>query len=209
LKHTILVLTALLLALPAALFAAEPSKPNIVYILADDLGYGDVKCLCGERCKIPTPNIDRLASQGMIFTDAHSSSAVCTPTRYGILTGRYNWRTHLQNGVLNGYSEPLIAADRLTVPALLKKYGYATACIGKWHLGMDVSKQDPQAPVGDGPTTRGFDYYFGISASLDMVPYCFIENDRVTNDEEDKRLKDADGGELDVFDEEGLPVHIN
>ncbi len=179
-KHKLTFLTALLLALPSALFAAEPAKPNIVYILADDLGYGDVKCLGGERSKIPTPNIDRLAAQGMIFTEAHSSSAVCTPTRYGILTGRYNWRTHKQKGVLNGYGEPLISADRLTVPALLKQHGYATACIGKWHLGMDISKSDPSAPVGNGPTTRGFDYYFGISASLDMPPFAFIENNRFT-----------------------------
>ena len=160
--------------------AQKTNKPNIVYILADDLGYGDVHCLGGERSKIATPNIDRLAATGMTFTEAHSSSAVCTPTRYGILTGRYNWRTRLQKGVLNGYSEPLIAADRLTVPAFLKQHGYTTACIGKWHLGMDISQKDPSAPVGDGPTTRGFDNYFGISASLDMPPFAFIENNRFT-----------------------------
>ena len=160
--------------------AAAADKPNILYILCDDLGYGDVKCLGGERSKIATPNLDRLAAQGMVFTEAHSSSAVCTPTRYGILTGRYNWRTHLQQGVLTGYSAPLIDKDRLTVPAFLKQHGYATACIGKWHLGMDISKQDPTAPVGDGPTTRGFDSYFGISASLDMPPFAFIENNRFT-----------------------------
>ena len=183
-KHVLTLLAALLLAPLAALHAADApqptGKPNIVYILCDDLGYGDVHCLGGERSKIATPNIDRLAAAGMTFTEAHSSSAVCTPTRYGILTGRYNWRTRLQKGVLNGYSEPLIAANRLTVPALLKQHGYATACIGKWHLGMDISKKDPSAPVGDGPTTRGFDYYFGISASLDMPPFAFIENNRFT-----------------------------
>ena len=173
-----LVLSIALVA--PTLHASEPSKPNIVYILCDDLGYGDVHCLGGERSKIATPNIDRLAAAGMTFTEAHSSSAVCTPTRYGILTGRYNWRSHLQKGVLNGYSEPLIAADRLTVPAFLKQHGYATACIGKWHLGMDISQKDPSAPVGDGPTTRGFDYYFGISASLDMPPFSLIENNRFT-----------------------------
>ena len=116
----------------------------------------------------------------MIFTDAHSSSSVCTPTRYGILTGRYNWRTRLQSGVLNGYSEPLIAKDRLTVPAFLKQHGYTTACIGKWHLGMDIPKGQPSPAIADGPTTRGFDSYFGISASLDMPPFAFIENDRFT-----------------------------
>lgn len=177
---------------------AQPSKaPNIVFILADDLGYGDVKCL-NPQGKIATPHLDRLAAGGMIFRDAHSSSAVCTPTRYGILTGRYNWRSRLQSGVLGGFSPPLIDRDRLTVPALLKRHGYHTACIGKWHLGMtiptrpgtaplsdaiesiDGAKLDLTRPIADGPTTRGFDYYFGISASLDMPPFAFIENDRYT-----------------------------
>ena len=167
------------LFLCAHAFAAA-AKPNIIFVLFDDLGYGDVKCLGGERSKIATPNLDRLAAGGMIFTDAHSSSAVCTPTRYGILTGRYNWRTRLQRGVLNGYGAPLIDKDRLTVPAFLKKQGYTTACIGKWHLGMDIDPKDPMAPVGNGPTTRGFNSYFGISASLDMPPFAYIENDRFT-----------------------------
>ncbi|MGO8749362.1 MAG: sulfatase family protein [Thermoguttaceae bacterium] len=177
-----LTLAALLLAPVAALNAAEnkPAKPNILYILADDLGYGDVHCLGGGRSKIATPNLDRLAAAGMIFTEAHGSSSVCTPTRYGILTGRYNWRSRLQAGVLEGFDSPLIAANRLTVPALLKRHGYATACIGKWHLGMDISQEHPDAPIGGGPTTRGFDYYFGISASLDMPPFAFIENNRFT-----------------------------
>ena len=135
-KHTLQLFAVMLLAPLAVLNAADApkpdgkSKPNIVYILCDDLGYGDVHCLGGERSKIATPNMDRLAAQGMIFTDAHSSSSVCTPTRYGILTGRYNWRSRLQSGVLNGYVEPLIAADRLTVPGLLKRNGYQTAIIG-------------------------------------------------------------------------------
>ena len=178
-KHALITLTACLL-LCAQASAAAAEKPNIIYILCDDLGYGDVHCLGGERSKIATPNMDRLAAGGMIFTEAHSSSAVCTPTRYGIMTGRYNWRTRLQRGVLSGYSTPLIDKDRLTVPAFLKQHGYATACIGKWHLGMDISQKEPSAPVGDGPTTRGFDYYFGISASLDMPPFAFIENNRFT-----------------------------
>src|SRR5450759_511244 len=115
---------------------SRASKPNIVFILADDLGYGDVKCFNPEG-KIRTPNMDRLASQGMSFTDAHSSSAVCTPTRYSILTGRYNWRSRLKSGVLYGFSPRLIEPDRVTVPAFLQQQGYTTACIGKWHLGMD------------------------------------------------------------------------
>lgn len=173
----------LLLLAPLTASCAEPpggAKPNIVYVLCDDLGYGDVHCLGGDRSKISTPNIDRLAGQGMIFTDAHSSSAVCTPTRYSILTGRYNWRTHLQKGVLQGFSPPLIDAARLTVPAMLKRCGYATACIGKWHLGMGMSKTKIDAPITEGPITRGFDYFFGISASLDMPPFAFIENDHFT-----------------------------
>jgi len=173
-------------------FALADSKPNIVYILADDLGYGDVGALNPE-CKIPTPNLDKLAGGGMIFTDAHSSSSVCTPTRYGVLTGRYNWRTRLQQGVLGGFSRPLIERDRLTVGQLLGQHGYHCACFGKWHLGMnwqlktggfadsnnsDGWKIDYAKPIRNGPTTIGFDSFFGISASLDMPPYLYIENDR-------------------------------
>jgi arylsulfatase A len=169
-------LAILVLAAMTATAAEPPArKPNIVFILADDLGYGDVHCLGGARSKIATPQLDRLAAAGMTFTEAHSSSAVCTPSRYGILTGRHNWRTRLQKGVLLGYASPLIAADRLTVPALLKRHGYGTACIGKWHLGMEISEGHADKPIGAGPTTRGFDYYFGISASLDMPPFAFIE----------------------------------
>lgn len=183
-----------LLLLPLCLAAVsdkKPKPPNVVYILADDLGYGDVKCL-NPGGKIATPNLDLLASQGMTFTDAHSGSSVCTPTRYGILTGRYAWRSTLKRGVLGGYSPRLIEDGRLTVPALLKKHGYHTACVGKWHLGMDfplkdggVAKDYPDAwkvdyakPIANGPRSVGFDRYFGISASLDMPPYVFIENDR-------------------------------
>ncbi len=179
-KNTPIQIAALLLASFAGLGAAEKSKPNIVYILADDLGYGDVHCLNPRRGKIATPHLDRMAAQGMIFTDAHSSSSVCSPTRYGILTGRYNWRTRLQKGVLNGYSEPLIAADRLTVPALLKQHGYTTAAMGKWHLGLGIEKGNPSPHLTEGPTTRGFDSFFGISASLDMPPFAFIDNDHFT-----------------------------
>ncbi len=183
-QTTSLTLSLLLFAPLAVLLAADApkptDKPNLIYILCDDLGYGDVHCLGGARSKIATPNIDRLASQGMTFTEAHSSSAVCTPSRYSILTGRYNWRSHLQKGVLNGFSEPLIAANRLTVPALLKQNGYTTACIGKWHLGMGLEMNQPSPVIKNGPTTRGFDSFFGISASLDMPPFVFIENDHLT-----------------------------
>lgn len=178
--------------------AAPALRPNILYILCDDLGYGDVKCL-NPQGKIPTPHLDKLAAGGMIFTDVHSSSSVCTPTRYGIMTGRYNWRSKLQSGVLGGLSPRLIEPGRLTVAQLLKDHGYHTAVIGKWHLGMDWVKKEGQTvaelnvesaaqvnsvdyaqPFKNGPTSVGFDYYYGISASLDMVPFVFLENDRVT-----------------------------
>ena len=155
-------------------------KPNIVFIMADDMGYGDVGCYNSDS-KIPTPNMDRLAEEGVKFTDAHASSAVCTPSRYGILTGRYSWRTRLKEWVIFDYEKPLISKDRLTVASLLKDQGYRTAAIGKWHLGMDWPKNnddeiDFTKPIGGGPTERGFDYFFGIRASLDMPPYCFIED---------------------------------
>jgi len=156
------------------------TKPNIVFILADDLGYGDVHCLNPEHGKIATPNLDKLAAQGMTFTDAHSTSAVCTPSRYSILTGRYNWRSPLQSGVLSGMSKPLIPAERLTVARLLQQSGYTTAGIGKWHLGMTMPEPLTQGLIRDNPTERGFNYFFGISASLDMPPYAFIENDHFT-----------------------------
>lgn len=154
--------------------------PNIVYILADDFGYGDARCY-NPAGKIATPHIDRLAAEGMRFTDAHSGSAVCSPTRYGILTGRYAWRTRLQLGVLGPYDRPLIAAERLTVPALLKQHGYHTACVGKWHLGWDWPRSDGNVvfdrPIPGGPTTRGFDHYFGTDVP-NYPPYCFIDKDR-------------------------------
>jgi arylsulfatase A-like enzyme len=166
------------------------SLPNIIFILADDLGYGDLSCY--GSTKISTPNIDKIASQGIRFTDAHSSSAVCTPSRYSILTGRYCWRTKLRRGVLWGYSFPLIEPERPTIATLVKKKGYRTAVIGKWHLGLQWPTQnyerlrnpnekypniDFSKPIKGGPTSLGFDYFFGISGSLDMSPYCFIENE--------------------------------
>jgi arylsulfatase A-like enzyme len=117
-------------------FAQKIAKPNIVYILSDDLGIGDVSCYNSDS-KIQTPNIDKLASRGVIFTDAHSSSSVCTPTRYGILTGRYNWRTKLKSGVLFGYDISLLDPKRQTVASFLQTQGYYTGVVGKWHLGWD------------------------------------------------------------------------
>ena len=128
----------LLLAAPlsSSCGGQSPALPNIVYILTDDQGFGDVSRLNPEG-RIPTPHMDRIAREGMTFTDAHSGSSVCTPTRYGILTGRYAWRSRLKSGVLGGLSPRLIEADRMTVASLLKEHGYHTACVGKWHLGMD------------------------------------------------------------------------
>ncbi|HWG46742.1 MAG TPA: arylsulfatase [Gemmataceae bacterium] len=172
----------LLVVAAGAAVAAEPAlrPPNIVLILADDLGYGDLGCY-NKDSKIPTPHLDRLAARSMRFTDAHTPSAVCTPTRYGILTGRYCWRTSLKQGVLNGYSPLLLSPKRLTVAALLKRRGYFTAGIGKWHLGLgNAKKTDFSKPLRPGPCSVGFDSYFGIPASLDMPPYVFIENEGVT-----------------------------
>lgn len=159
--------------------AAGKRLPNIVYILADDLGWGDLRCYNPETA-IPTPNADRFAAEGMRFTDMHSASAVCTPTRYAILTGRYCWRTSLKKGVLWGYSPNLIEKGRLTVPEMLRRQGYYTAGVGKWHLGLgEGEKTDYSKPLQPGPRDHGFDYYFGIPASLDMDPYVWFENDHV------------------------------
>ena len=184
--------------------AANPAAApiNIVIVLADDLGYGDPGCY-NDQSKIPTPNIDRLAAEGLRFTDAHTPSSVCSPTRYGLLTGRYAWRTKLKRSVLWPWSLPLIEQDRLTLPAMLQQHGYHTACIGKWHLGWDwpidvdghvsdefdgvaiaANKRVPlgkridfSRPIASGPTSRGFNYYFGDDVP-NFPPRCFIENDR-------------------------------
>ena len=156
------------------------SKPNIVLILADDLGYGDPVCY-NKKSKALTPNIDRLAREGLRFTDAHTPAAVCTPTRYGVLTGRYPWRSALKKGVLNGYSPALIEPGRMTLASLLRTAGYRTGCVGKWHLGLGLDKKtDYSKPLTPGPNSIGFDYFFGIAGSLDMPPYVYIENERIT-----------------------------
>ncbi|WP_152267814.1 sulfatase family protein [Agriterribacter humi] len=177
-------LTTLAICCLAAVMTQAQQKPNIIYILADDLGYGDVSCLNADS-KLHTVNIDKMAAGGMKFTDAHSNSAVCTPTRYGIITGRYAWRTVLQNGVLWGYDTMLIKNSRTTLASLLKRNGYHTGGIGKWHLGLDWKKNESGAfdffqPLAAGPLQAGFDYFYGIPASLDMQPYFYIENNRVT-----------------------------
>jgi arylsulfatase A-like enzyme len=155
-----------------------PPRPNVVVILADDLGYGDPGSY-NASSKIPTPRIDRLARQGMRFTDAHTPSSVCTPTRYGLLTGRYSWRTPLKSGVLKGYSPALVEPGRLTLAALLEQQDYRTACVGKWHLGLgNTEPADFGRPLVPGPNSVGFDESFILPASLDFPPYVFVENER-------------------------------
>lgn len=141
------LLTTLAFCLVLCATAAAAEKPNILVILADDLGYGDVQIYNPERGKISTPHIDRLAAQGMRFTDGHSSSGVCTPSRYTLLTGRYHWRSRLQSGIVGEFGEPLIAPDRMTIGTLAQQQGYRTACIGKWHLGWDWPVTEAQRPL--------------------------------------------------------------
>ena len=174
------------------------TKPNIIFIMADDMGYGDLGCYGAE--KIPTPNMDSIAENGVKFTDAHSSSAVCTPSRYSVMAGRYCWRTWLKRWVLGGFGAPLIEPGRETVASMLKKNDYTTFAVGKWHMGLNWKKQgggpllepgeygtlsgkqldgfdvDYSQAIEGGPVDLGFDRFWGISGSLDMPPYCFIED---------------------------------
>lgn len=162
-------------------FAALRGKdrPNIILILLDDMGIGDTKAY-NPWSAIPTPHMDRVAREGMRFTDMHSSSAVCTPSRYSVLTGRYCWRSRLKSGVLDGHGTNLIEAGRLTLPRLLQQAGYHTGGVGKWHLGLgDGDTTDYSKPLTPGPRDHGFDYYFGIPASLDFPPYLYFENEQV------------------------------
>ncbi len=183
-------------------FNEEETRPNVLFILTDDLGYGDIRAL-NSQAGVSTPNMDVLVKEGIHFTDAHSASAVCTPTRYGILTGRYAWRSSLKSGVLWGYSAPLIEPDRPTIASFLQREGYHTAVIGKWHLGLGWqpvdrgkaivpydhqllydksrgSNVDFTKPVTGGPLSLGFDYSYIFPASLDMTPYLYLENDQPT-----------------------------
>jgi arylsulfatase A-like enzyme len=165
--------------------AADFARPrNIVIIYADDLGYGDLSCYGAHR--VSTPHVDRLAREGLRFTSAHTTSATCTPSRFALLSGEYPWRRD-GTGVLPGDAALVIATQRATLPAILQRAGYATAAIGKWHLGLDWVRTGPllenvdfSKPFAAGPTTHGFDRFFGISASLDMPPYVWLAQDRAT-----------------------------
>lgn len=158
-------------------------RPNVILIMADDLGIGDITPT-NPHCKIRTKHLQIMADEGVTFLDAHSSSAVCTPTRYGLLTGRYNWRSRLSRGVLSGTSSHLIPAERPTLGHLMKSVGYYTAMIGKWHLGWDWNKKgkkiDFTQPVKNGPNINGFDQYYGHCGSLDMPPYVWVDTGRIT-----------------------------
>ncbi len=178
---------------------AKKALPNVILILADDMGYGEIEALNPDRSKIPTPKLNQLASEGMVFTDAHTSASVCTPSRYAMLTGRYNWRTRLQNGVVKGGEEPLIASDRMTLGHLFREHGYSTSLVGKWHLEYhyevpkelkDVKPQKKKGrylakvPVGtiipDGPITRGFDTFYGFHHSRAMSS--IVRNDKIVEE---------------------------
>jgi arylsulfatase A len=191
------LLAALTFTLPAAFSAPATSRPNVLILYADDLGYGDLGCY-STASRIPTPNLDRLAAQGMRFTDAHTSSGVCTPSRYALLTGRHHWRDF--HSIVNAFGAPVFKPGRLTLPEMLRHKGYATAAVGKWHLGWDwdairrpgaqpVSSGkagnvwgpdafDWSKPIPGGPLARGFDRYFGDDV-INFPPYCWIQDDRV------------------------------
>lgn len=174
--------------------APREARPNIVFILADDMGWGDTGATW-PGCKIPTPCLNRLAGEGISFTDAHAGSSLCTPTRYSLLTGRHAWRGALKSGVLGGFAPPLIEEGRLTVASLLRRNGYATACFGKWHLGLGLpmaGNADPRRntwkkktgdilwdrPIKPSVLDYGFDTFYGIAGSIGMPPYVWVENDR-------------------------------
>jgi len=175
-KNTLLSL----LSLSTAIVAAETTKPNVILIFADDLGYGDLSCY--GATKVQTPHIDKIASEGRRFTDAHSASAVCTPSRYGLLTGEYPFRANNGKGIWGpcGHTQSLlIDTKKLTLGELFKQQDYATAIIGKWHLGFGTGKTDWNKPLRPGPLELGFDYFFGVPKVNSGFPYVYVENDSV------------------------------
>lgn len=194
-----IALVCVLLFTTGVLCAQRSNRPNIVIIYADDMGFGDLNCQ-NPHSKIPTPNLDDLAAQGMLFTDAHSSSGICTPSRFALLTGQYHWRRG--HGIVGGFGKPYFKDSDVTLPQILKEHGYNTAAIGKWHLGWDWKFKnapsinetqwgkkikayshkdiDWDEPVNGGPLDRGFNYYFG-DGTINFPPYCWMENNRIVN----------------------------
>jgi arylsulfatase A len=181
--NRILCFTIALLFVASRSTSAADALPNVIVVMADDLGIGDVSPT-NPDCKIKTPHLQKMADEGLTFLDAHTPSSVCTPTRYGLLTGRYNWRSRLARGVLSGRSEHLIPAARPTLGHLMRRAGYHTSMIGKWHLGWDWAKKgkeiDFTKPVKNGPDINGFDQYYGHCGSLDMPPYVWVDTGRIT-----------------------------
>ncbi len=182
LKYFAIAITAFVITILHNRAPAE-NPPNVILVMADDLGIGDLSAT-NTQCKIKTPRLQQMADEGITFLDAHTPSSVCTPTRYGLLTGRYNWRSRLAKGVLSGTSEHLIPADRPTLGHLMKAAGYHTAMSGKWHLGWDWHKNgktiDFSKPVKNGPDINGFDSYYGHCGSLDMPPYVWVDTGNIT-----------------------------
>ncbi len=193
------ILKTFVLLLVATIFfscvAQKADYPNIIIILADDMGYGDVQAF-NLKSEIPTPNLNKLSEEGVMFMDAHTPSSICTPTRYGLLTGRYCWRTSLKRGVLKGYDTPLIEKNRATIASYLKGKGYTTGIVGKWHLGLGFQENtnendksgktfDLSKTLNSSPNNNGFDYSFVLPASLDFEPYLYVRNYEVVDTEFD------------------------
>lgn len=210
--------------LTLAFNASAAPQPNIVVILADDFGVGDIQAHYPKN-KIPTPYLDRLVREGTSFTDAHSPSAVCSPTRYGLLTGRYAWRTALQEWVVAAYEPPLIDAARPTLPGFLRQNGYTTSCIGKWHLGWNWPgpqtslrieapngqknyEWDFTEPIKGGPVDRGFDYFFGLDLP-NLPPFTWIENHRIVIQPTEKYVHDPNEGVVMPRNFVGCPIAPN
>lgn len=225
---TKVLVAAFVLSSATSLHAEIPprSHPNIVVLLTDDLGIGDVGSY-NPKSKAPTPFMDQLARQGRRFTDAHSPSSVCSPTRYAFLTGRYAWRTRLKLGVLNPWDEPLIEKNRLTLPQMLKNQGYSTAAFGKWHLGWNWTTRNGKSqipgrnqdylnlidlggPISEGPTTRGFDYFFGMVGMTPSQP-CLVENNQPIFDGKGNgpAIAGVDDALMKPWREENTPAMLN
>jgi arylsulfatase A len=163
-----------------------PSSPNIVFIMADDLGYGSLNSYGAEKSLIRTPHIDRIAEKGMLFTNANTPASICTPTRYGFLTGRYPWRSSLKYGVTNPLGALLPEPDRMTIADWLKERGYQTAVVGKWHLGYGKEPLDYTKSMSPGPLDLGFDYHFGVPQNHGDMLGVYVENDKIYGLRSDK-----------------------